>query len=274
MVLGGAALLLMLVPVSTVNNVKAATYALTAPLLASRIPQEELAAAEDLNRPPGKVEKTVLLQFDAKLTAKEDELRRMKAQVEEIGAARESGIPAEAMNGSVPAQVIGRRMLWGEEYIAVDKGSDDGVEVGAGVLHAGTIVGRVAGVSRKAAVIAFITHRTVQVPVKLLKGRGNGMLSGCRNGGVPSCRMEFVRDRTEVTEGDQVVSSGLDGTFPAGLPVGRVAECRLPEGARFWEIVVEPKVSLDDLETVLILRPDAARLPWPAARKGSRGASR
>ncbi|MCX7805236.1 MAG: rod shape-determining protein MreC [Planctomycetota bacterium] len=267
LIFGSIALMLMLVPASAVNDAKAATYALAMPLLSSNVPRERIAAAEDIGKLP-KPDRELLLKFDAKLTAKEEEVRQLRAQMEEIRAARACGAPEAALAGAIPAQVIGRRMLWGEEYLAVDRGRSDGVENGAGVLHAGMVVGRVVGTSERAAVFAFITHKGVQVPARLLNGRGNGMLIGSRIAGEPGCRLEFVRDRVEVTVGDAVVTSGLDGTFPAGLPIGKVVERSLPAGTRFWDIRVEPKTSPDDLETVLILRPDAAALPWPGRKTG------
>lgn len=267
LILAAAALLLILIPPATVHRLRAEAYWAALPLLSSDVSEKQLASAENLDD-EGAGEGEVVVRMRSVLTAKHDEVQRLRAALGEMNAARLPASAADGLSGAVPAQVVARRMLWGEEYIAVDRGADDGVEVGAGVLHAGVVVGRVVGVASRAATIAFLTHRSVQVPVRLLKARGQGILKGVSSGsGEAVCQLGFVRDRVPVEPGDQVVTSGLDGTFPNGLPVGEVTECRLPAEGAFWDVRVTPSAVLDDLETVLILRLDAVKLPWPERNK-------
>jgi rod shape-determining protein MreC len=59
--------------------------------------------------------------------------------------------------------------------------------------------------------------------------------------------------KADVKIGDTVISSGLDGLFPKGLPVGTVSDISRPESGLFQEVKVRPFVNFTKLEEVLVI---------------------
>jgi rod shape-determining protein MreC len=81
-------------------------------------------------------------------------------------------------------------------------------------------------------------------------------VEGTGQGGL---RLKYVSRSREITPGELLVTSGLAGVFPRGLPVGSVAAVLREQGALYQEATVRPAANLDHLEEVLILvdaRPD------------------
>ena len=66
-------------------------------------------------------------------------------------------------------------------------------------------------------------------------------------------RVEYLRRQARVAVGDPVVTSGLDGVFPKGLPLGRVEAVEQPTHGLFQQASVSPGVDFHTLEEVLVL---------------------
>jgi rod shape-determining protein MreC len=80
--------------------------------------------------------------------------------------------------------------------------------------------------------------------------RAQGMLEGSVDG---TCRLAYIRTDQTINIGDIVVTSGLGGVFPKGLPLGRVSVVESMPGSSYYDIVVEPFVSPGLLEEVLVV---------------------
>jgi rod shape-determining protein MreC len=79
---------------------------------------------------------------------------------------------------------------------------------------------------------------------------------GAGDGGL---RFDYTSDLSDVAIGDTLVTSGIDGIFPKGWALGRVASIEKVSGA-YRQIVVEPGVDFTRLEEVLVVvAPPAAR---------------
>jgi len=98
-----------------------------------------------------------------------------------------------------------------------DAGSDRGVKVGNPVLSERGVVGRVVGVSRNVSRILMLTDVESRTPVLVDRTNARAILTG--DGGLIP-RLDFVRGRDPVKEGDMILTSGDGGLFPRGLPIG------------------------------------------------------
>jgi rod shape-determining protein MreC len=98
-----------------------------------------------------------------------------------------------------------------------DAGSAQGVKVGNPVLSERGVVGRVVGVSSNASRVLLLTDVDSRTPVLIDRTNARAILTG--DGG-PIPRLEYVRGREAVKEGDRVLTSGDGGVYPRGLPVG------------------------------------------------------
>jgi rod shape-determining protein MreC len=80
--------------------------------------------------------------------------------------------------------------------------------------------------------------------------RAQGMLEGSIDG---TLHLSYIRTDQTVNVGDLVVTSGLGGVFPKGLPLGKVSVVDRTPGSTYYSIVVEPFGRLDNLEEVLVI---------------------
>lgn len=98
-----------------------------------------------------------------------------------------------------------------------DAGSSKGVKVGNPVLSDKGVVGRVVGVAPNASRVLLLTDVDSRTPVLIDRTNARAILTG--DGGL-SPRLEYVRGRDAIREGDRVLTSGDGGVYPRGLPVG------------------------------------------------------
>jgi len=149
------------------------------------------------------------------------------------------------------AQVIARDPSNLRQMIAIDRGKGDGIKTGMPAVTEGrTLVGTVTRVEGDHAWITLVTDVDSAVSAIVLESRAQGVVSG---GYSRRLAMEFVAQDAAVKEGDTVVTSGVGGSYPAGLVVGRVTGIGGSRQEVFRKVTVEPLASLSRLETVLVM---------------------
>lgn len=137
------------------------------------------------------------------------------------------------------------------ELVAIDLGSSDGVRVGMSVVTEGkTLVGTISEVSDGHSWVKLVTDVDSAVSSLILESRAQGVVSGGYN---RRLTMEFVTQDSVVKEGDTVLTSGLGGSYPQGLVVGRVTGVSGSPQEVFRQVTVEPLASLSRLENVLVM---------------------
>lgn len=153
------------------------------------------------------------------------------------------------------AEVIARDPSPWYSSITVNRGTEHGVRKGLPVVVPEGVVGVISHVSGRHARVLLLTDPNSAADVLVQRTRARGMVKGESAG---LCTCEYVLHRHEVTEDDILVTSGLDGIFPKGLRVGRVAEVLPVTSGIFQKIRVIPFANFEKLEEVLIiLRPAA-----------------
>ncbi len=121
---------------------------------------------------------------------------------------------------------------------------DENVKKGQIALSDKGVVGRVDKVGKRYVKIILITDINSKIPVMVEKSRVRGILSG-DNSTMP--KLIFIPLDATVNVGDRIVTSGVAGVFPAGLPIGKVV--KVSKG----EIVVKPFSSLEQLEYIKLV---------------------
>ena len=96
---------------------------------------------------------------------------------------------------------------------------DEDVKKGQIVLGDESVIGRIDKVSGRYAKVILVTDINSKIPVVIERTRVRGILSG-NNTALP--QMMFTRSSSDIQEGDVVVTSGVGGMFPSGLPIGFV----------------------------------------------------
>jgi len=147
------------------------------------------------------------------------------------------------------ARIIGHDATGLSRTITIDQGSAAGVARGAAVLAPGGLVGQVFLVSPHAARVMLVTDHNSGVDAVVQRTRGRGIVEGTADG---RCGLKFVKRTEDLQVGDLVLSSGLDGIFPRGLPIGRIAAVDKQGKGLFQYAQIEPAVDMDALEEVLV----------------------
>jgi len=150
----------------------------------------------------------------------------------------------------LPAQVIGKDLSGWFHTLTIDRGRRDGLEEGMAVLSVQGIVGQVMETSGNFSRVLLITDPNSAVAAMVQQTRARGIVEGR---GFKGCVMKYVHRSEEVAQGDQVLTSGLDGVYPRGTLVGTVTRVRRKETELFQEVDVRPAVDFNKLEEVLVV---------------------
>ncbi|MFZ3264517.1 MAG: rod shape-determining protein MreC [Terriglobales bacterium] len=150
---------------------------------------------------------------------------------------------------TMAAQVIGSSGSELSRSVYIDKGERDGIKPDMAVISKDGIVGKILRVYNSTSLVLLIDDQTSGVGSILDKSRLQGILRGTSSGEVV---LEKVMSDETVPVGEQVLTSGGDGIFPKGLPVGTVTKVS-PGSDLFLNIRVRPAADLNRLEEVLVV---------------------
>jgi rod shape-determining protein MreC len=151
---------------------------------------------------------------------------------------------------SLAVSVIGEDSSAWFKTLVVDRGSSDGLTEGMPVLAAGGVVGRLVKVAPNSSRVLLLTDHASAIAALVQRSRARGVVRGAGGG---RCSMEFTVKEDDVKVGDAVVSSGIGGVFPKGLPIGEVTMVKKGEYGVFQTIEVRPTVNIANLEEMLVL---------------------
>lgn len=156
--------------------------------------------------------------------------------------------------------------------VVIDRGALQGVVAGSPVINEAGLLGQVTRVHPLQSEVSLLADARAAVPV--LNERTGARAAAY--GGVRAHGMElrFVAANADVRVGDVLVTSGLDGIYPPGLRVGRVASLDRLAGSGFAGIGVAPLAPADGVRHVLVLEPLAVQMPARAESSEATGAAR
>lgn len=182
----------------------------------------------------------------------------LTAQVAELSEAQETAERLEKLVGlkstysleSTAARIIGSTGDAWTDSVIIDKGSASGFEVGMPVCSSGGVIGQIIEVSANTSTVRLITDDQSGVSAMIQGSRAQGVLQGQADG---ILRLEYVLSDAEVATGDIVITSGIGGTFPKGLPLGTVASIDRAPNAVYYTIVVRAASSAESNEEVLVI---------------------
>lgn len=136
--------------------------------------------------------------------------------------------------------------------IVIDAGSSQMIEVGQPVLDAFGIMGQIVEVLPNTSVALLITDPTHAIPVKVRRTGLRTIAYG--TGAINRLRLPNIPISSDIKVGDELVTSGLGGRFPAGFPVGEIIEISNDESGMFAAAIAKPTAALDRSGEVLLLQ--------------------
>lgn len=190
------------------------------------------------------------------LRAEVEQLRIQSLQVEEAQRENLRLRRLLALRDRLPLSTLAGEVIakeWGGwvRSVTVNRGRSDGVARLTPVIVPEGLLGRVVEVRARAAVIQLLNDPSSAVAVMVQRTRTSGVAEGEPGGAV---RMKFMaRDGGGLQVGDLIVTSGLGGVFPKGLPVGRVIAVEDKGSALFHYARLHPVADFARVEEVLLL---------------------
>ncbi|HEX8619592.1 MAG TPA: rod shape-determining protein MreC [Thermoanaerobaculia bacterium] len=133
--------------------------------------------------------------------------------------------------------------------IIIDRGSADGVQVNDVVANANGLVGRVVLTTNDLAKVQLVTDNNCSIGSLVERTRRQGVVRG--NGGTGT-QMFDIPTLADVQVGDRVLTAGIDGIYPRGIPIGIVTRSE-PGQSLFKSIAVRPLVDFGTIEEVIVI---------------------
>jgi rod shape-determining protein MreC len=191
--------------------------------------------------------------------ALEAETQRLRALRDNTASVTDRFVIGDVMNVDLDAF---------RERVLVDKGAGDGIYVGQAVLDSGGVFGQVARVGQLTSEVILVSDAAHAIPVQINR---NGLRTiAVGTGETNRLKLPYLPTSADVIAGDLLVTSGLGGGFPAGYPVGTIAEIKRDPAQSLADVDVKPAAALDRSKELLFvwLKPQAAELlppPKPVA---------
>lgn len=184
-------------------------------------------------------------------------LRPLGSQVVELGAENHRlrqllDMSLDPGLKSLGARVVGDTSTAFANVLLLNVGRNEGSATNASVLVPEGIVGRVVQTSNTTSLVLTLLDMNSRVPALVQRTRARGIVAGI-NG--QKLSMEYIGKDEDIRIGDQILTSGIAGSFPKGLIIGTVQEVREGDTGLFQRVVIQPAVDFDRIEEVRLLIP-------------------
>jgi rod shape-determining protein MreC len=137
--------------------------------------------------------------------------------------------------------------------VVIDHGASHGVALAAPVINENGVLGQVTRVFPLSSEVTLLTDKDAAIPVLNTRTQARGAAFG--SAATAGMEMRFMAGNSDVQVGDLLTTSGLDGVYPAGLPVARVASVDRKVDSGFARILLTPSVQPDGVRHVMVLEP-------------------
>ncbi len=183
-----------------------------------------------------------LLRLSA-LEAENSQLRKLLGAVNTIGA--------KTTAKAVMAEILYTPRDPFSHKITIDKGSFHNIHAGQVVIDNRGVIGQITQVYPLAAEVTLITDRDHSVPIQIVRNNVRTVISG--TGKNNEIELRYLSVNTDIRVGDLLVTSGIGGLYPRGLPVATIKDVKRHSADHFAQITGTPVAGVDRNRQVLIL---------------------
>jgi rod shape-determining protein MreC len=218
-----------------------------------------------------------LVEDNAALRAKalalaQDAQRYGAAEAEVAQLRRLIGAAEKLPVKSIPAEVLYASRDPYSHKMFINAGAQHGVAPGSPVADESGLVGQVTRVHPLLSEVTLITDQDQAIPVQVVRSGLRAIAFG--SGPAGTLELRFMASTAEIQNGDELVTSGIDGTYPAGVPVATVTRIERDAELSFTRVVCKPSAGVDRGRYVLILSDPSVRPPRPEEAKKDRRAEK
>lgn len=145
--------------------------------------------------------------------------------------------------------------------VIIDKGMTHGVVAGSPVIDESGVLGQVTRVHPLVSEVTLLTDRDQAIPVLNTRTGVRSVAYGQPGSGGTELELRFMAGNADVQTGDILSTSGIDGIYPAGLPVAKVSSVERRAESAFARVLCTPNAQVHSALHVLVLPPASAHLP-------------
>ncbi len=189
-----------------------------------------------------------LRERNKELTARNAELEEAEKTAERLQSLL--GLQDTYNLQSTAARIIASSTDSWSSTVTIDKGTLAGITVGMPVTDSAGVIGQTIECSPTSSVVRLLDDGNSSVSAMLQDSRAQGMLHGSADGTV---KLTLIGADQTVKAGDTIVTSGLGGVFPKGLPLGTVSNVSRHSGALYLDIQVQLLSTTENYEEVLVI---------------------
>jgi rod shape-determining protein MreC len=158
----------------------------------------------------------------------------------------------------VSARVIGVSPTPLFRSFRIDRGKNDGIALGAPVVNADGVVGRVGALNDGYADVMMLVDANSSTDVLVQRTRARARVRGTGSNGRIGIEVQYLARTDDVAPGDVLITSGAGGSFPKGLKVGVIEGVERRGFGLYQDARARPSVDFERIEEVLVMQP-----PWP-----------
>lgn len=154
----------------------------------------------------------------------------------------------------LPATIIGRDSSTWSSHVIINRGTDDGVQKNMTVVTPDGLVGSIHAAYGAYSEVELITdpRSAVSAIVQRPDSRIAGVVKGASDSN-SSINMNNIPQNANIVEGDVIITSGLGGIYPKGIPIGSVLSLKNDTGGLLQYAVLYPCVDFQKLEEVAVI---------------------
>jgi rod shape-determining protein MreC len=143
--------------------------------------------------------------------------------------------------------------------VVIDKGSQSSIQAGQPVIDDVGVIGQVTRVYLVMSEVTLLSDKDQAIPLQVQRNGLRAVAYGGAEGGMLDLR--FMAANADIRNGDTLVTSGIDGTYPPGLPVATVARIERDAAYAFAKITLTPTAGTDRYRQVLVLSAETTAAP-------------
>ena len=137
--------------------------------------------------------------------------------------------------------------------VVIDRGSHDGIQAGSPVINDLGVLGQITRVYNLSSEVTLLSDKDAAIPLLNTRTQARNAAFGSADGS--GMELRFLAANADVKVGDLMATSGMDGVYPAGLPVAKVTAVERRGEAGFAQVTLQPIAQADAARHVLVLQP-------------------
>ena len=228
---------------------------------AALVPRDIFMGAADLAVTSAtlRTENTKLKAKNLELSVKAGDAAQLTAENTHLRSLLELGSRASTQTTPVEVQYDTRDPF--TQKVVIGKGSQQGIQDGAPVVNEDGVIGQVTRVFPLQSEVTLLSDKDQAVPVQIVRTGLRSVIYGTPKGDTLDLR--FVPISADVQTGDELVTSGLDGIYPPGLPVAKVVRVDKQADTAFARVVCLPIAPVRGARQLLVLHYEVNQPPNP-----------